>query len=159
METRLWARITCQIHVKFMLSNSTESLTEIHYKSYYSLIWIHSFHKHFKKSIICRGLPRWCSGKESTCQWGFIAPTNAPAGDLGLIPRLRRSPGGGNGTHSNILAWRIPWTKEPGGLQSMGSQKSQTRLVHALHITCRTYVGTVKKTKTITLTSCLGRKK
>ena len=26
-------------------------------------------------------------------------------------------------THSNILAWRIPWTKEPGRLQSMGSQK------------------------------------
>ena len=25
-------------------------------------------------------------------------------------------------THSNILAWEIPWTEEPGGLQSMGSQ-------------------------------------
>ena len=31
-------------------------------------------------------------------------------------------------THSSILAWRIPWTEEPGGLQSTGSQKSQTRL-------------------------------
>ena len=30
-------------------------------------------------------------------------------------------------THSSIRAWRIPWTKEPGGLQSMGLQ-SQTRL-------------------------------
>ena len=30
-------------------------------------------------------------------------------------------------THSSILAWRIPWTEEPGGLQSMGTQ-SQTRL-------------------------------
>ena len=29
-------------------------------------------------------------------------------------------------THPSILAWRIPWTEEPGGLQSMGSQKSQT---------------------------------
>ena len=29
-------------------------------------------------------------------------------------------------THSNILAWDIPWTEKPGGLQSMGSQKSQT---------------------------------
>ena len=26
-------------------------------------------------------------------------------------------------THSSVLAWRIPWTEEPGGLQSMGSQK------------------------------------
>ena len=28
-------------------------------------------------------------------------------------------------THSSILAWRIPWTEEPGGLQSTGLQKSQ----------------------------------
>ena len=35
-------------------------------------------------------------------------------------------------THSTILAWRIPWTEEPGGLQSMGSQESDTtqRLNH-----------------------------
>ena len=32
----------------------------------------------------------------------------------------------GMATHSSILAWRIPWTEEPGGPQSMGSQKSQT---------------------------------
>ena len=31
-------------------------------------------------------------------------------------------------THSGILAWEIPWTEEPGGLPSMGSQKSQTQL-------------------------------
>ena len=29
----------------------------------------------------------------------------------------------GMATHSSILAWRIPWTMEPGGLQSMGSQR------------------------------------
>ena len=29
-------------------------------------------------------------------------------------------------THSSILAWKIPWTEEPGGLQSMGSQRSDT---------------------------------
>ena len=29
-------------------------------------------------------------------------------------------------THSTILAWRIPWTEEPGGLQSIGSQESDT---------------------------------
>ena len=28
--------------------------------------------------------------------------------------------------HSSILAWKIPWTEEPGGLQSMGSQESDT---------------------------------
>ena len=31
-------------------------------------------------------------------------------------------------THSSILAWEIPWTEESGGLQSVGLQKSQTRL-------------------------------
>ena len=55
------------------------------------------------------------SGKESTCN----------VGDLGLIPGLGRSLEEGVATHSSILAWRIPWTEEPGGLQSMGS-RSQT---------------------------------
>ena len=31
-------------------------------------------------------------------------------------------------THSSIFAWEIPWTEEPGGRQSMGSQKSRARL-------------------------------
>ena len=30
-------------------------------------------------------------------------------------------------THSSILAWKIPWTEEPGGLQSMGSQRVRHR--------------------------------
>ena len=34
----------------------------------------------------------------------------------------------GMATHYSILAWRIPWTEEPGRLQSMGVAKSQTRL-------------------------------
>ena len=33
-------------------------------------------------------------------------------------------PGEGNGTHSSILAWKIPWTEEPEGVQSMGSQRA-----------------------------------
>ena len=52
---------------------------------------------------------------------------NPPAntGDVGSIPGLERSPGERNGNHSSILAWEIPWTEEPEGLQSMGSQKTQ----------------------------------
>ena len=42
-------------------------------------------------------------------------PTNAQdLRDAGLIPGLGRSPGEGMATHSNILAWRIPWTEELG---------------------------------------------
>ena len=45
------------------------------------------------------------------------------AGDVGVNPGLGRSPGGGNGNPLSILAWRIPWTEEPGGLQFMGLQR------------------------------------
>ena len=44
-------------------------------------------------------------------------------GDAGLIPGSGTSPGEGMVTHSRILAWTIPGTEEPGGLQSMGSQR------------------------------------
>ena len=33
-------------------------------------------------------------------------------------------------THSSVLAWKIPWTEEAGGLQSMGSQESDTTEQH-----------------------------
>ena len=52
----------------------------------------------------------------------------ANAGDTGLIPGLGRSPGEEMAANSSILAWEILWTEEPGGSQSIGSQKSQTRL-------------------------------
>ena len=42
---------------------------------------------------------------------------------MGLIPRLEDPLQESTATHSSILAWRIPWTEEPGGLQSIGSQK------------------------------------
>ena len=42
--------------------------------------------------------------------------------DVGSIPGLGRSPEGGHGNHSSVLACRIPWT-EPAGLQSVGSQR------------------------------------
>ena len=57
------------------------------------------------------GFPGGSDIKESACN----------AGDLGSIPGLGRFPGEGNGYHSSILAWKIPWT-EAGRLQSMGLQ-------------------------------------
>ena len=52
----------------------------------------------------------------------------ANARDSGKIPVRGRGRGGDPlekkvATHSSILAWEIPWTEEPGGLQSMGSQR------------------------------------
>ena len=67
----------------------------------------------------CRGrsgLPWWLSGKESACNAG-------DTGDTGLILGLGSSPEEGMATHSSILAWRIPWTEKPGGLQPIESQR------------------------------------
>ena len=51
-------------------------------------------------------------------------PANAAgAGDTGSIPGSGRSPEEGLAIHPRILAWRTSWTEEPGGLQSMRSQK------------------------------------
>ena len=47
----------------------------------------------------------------------------ANAGDLRDFPGSGTSPGGGHGNPSSILAWRIPWTEEPGRLWSIGSQR------------------------------------
>ena len=50
-------------------------------------------------------------------------PTSAgDTKDAGSIPQLGRSSGKGMATRPSILAWRIPWTEEPGGLRSIGSQ-------------------------------------
>ena len=51
--------------------------------------------------------------KKSTCN----------AGDVSSIPGSRRFPGQGMATCSSILAWRIPGTEDPGGLQFMELQR------------------------------------
>ena len=58
------------------------------------------------------GFPGGSDGKESACKVGD------PGSILGQEDPLEKTL-----THSSILAWRIPGTEEPGGLQSMGSQK------------------------------------
>ena len=56
-----------------------------------------------------------------------MAPSvkNLPAMQETGVPSLdRENPlQEGMATHSSILAWRVPWTEEPGGLQSIGSQR------------------------------------
>ena len=63
--------------------------------------------------MINEGFPDGSDGKESTCN----------AGDPGSIPGSGRPPEEGNGNHSSILAWKVPWTEEPGG----GNKESGTR--------------------------------
>ena len=65
-----------------------------------------------KRAFQTEGLPQWLSGKELTCN----------AGDVGSVPGLGNAPEKEMATHSSILTWEIPWTEEPGGLQTMESQ-------------------------------------
>ena len=66
--------------------------------------------------LIC--LPRWLSGKESAgqCRTHKRHRFNPRVGKIPLEEEMA--------AHSSILAWEIPWTEEPGRLQSMGSQES-----------------------------------
>ena len=59
------------------------------------------------------GFPGGSDDRESACN----------IGDWGPISGLGRSSGEGNGNHSSITAWRIPWTEEPDRLQYTGSQR------------------------------------
>ena len=61
----------------------------------------------------CLGFPDGSDSKETAYN----------AGDPSSIPGLGRPPGEGNGNPLCILAWIIPWTEEPGMLQSMGLQR------------------------------------
>ena len=59
------------------------------------------------------GFPGWLSGKKSTCDSGA-------AGDASLIPGLGRSPGGGNGTHSSVLAGKAHGQRSLAGCSPWG---------------------------------------
>ena len=65
------------------------------------------------------------------CPLGFpgasvVKNLPAKAGDMGLTPGTGRSPKGGNGNPLQYSCLETPWTEEPGTLQHMGPQKSQT---------------------------------
>ena len=64
-------------------------------------------------------LPRWLSGKESACQCRW----------MWFNSWVRKIPGEGTATHSSILAWRVPWTEEPGRLLSTGLHRVRHDLV------------------------------
>ena len=71
--------------------------------------------------------------------------------DVGSIPESERFPGIGNGTHSSILAWRIPWMEEPGRPQSMGLQRvgydrvTSISLINYMHLLLLTHVLTISE--------------
>ena len=99
----------------------------------YSGSTMHQVTKHKESFQLQVLVPWWFRSKGS-------ASDAEDTGDQGSIPGSGRSPGEGNGNHSSILAWRIPWTEEPDRLQTMGSQRvghdwSDCALAHVLCLT------------------------
>ena len=82
----------------------------------------------------CLGPPRWHSSKASACNAG---DTETLVRSLGREDSLEEE----LATHSSILAWEILWTEEPGGLQSMRSQRVGYDWV-CVHICAHTYTHT-----------------
>ena len=74
--------------------------------------------EHFPKIILNDGLPRWCSGEESTCHLQEVQ--EKWIWSLDWEDALEKE----MATHSSILAWKVPWTEEPSrqfiGLQRVG---------------------------------------
>ena len=57
----------------------------------------------------------------------YMVESSCSCGRPGSIPESGRRPGEGNGIPLQYLAWKIPWTEEPGGLQSTEVTNSRTR--------------------------------
>ena len=78
-------------------------------------------------AVIYMGFPGGSDGEESACR--FRRPKFNSW--VGKIPVEK-----GMATPSSILAWRIPWTEEPGGLQSVGSQDTSEVPAHIIAYIC-----------------------
>ena len=76
-----------------------------------------AMHLIYEHRYLHTGLPWWLSGVKIT-----TAVQETQVQSLDQEDSLEKE----IATHSSILAWEIPWTEKPGGLQSMGLQKSQT---------------------------------
>ena len=71
--------------------------------------------RHLYNIILHLGFPNGSSGKESACQYRRHRDVGSILGSEDPLEKEMA-------IHSRILAWRIPWTEEPNGLQSTGSQ-------------------------------------
>ena len=87
------------------------------------------------------GLPQWLSGKKSS--WTQVMHVWS----LGQEDPLKDSAV----THSSLLAWRIPWTEEPGRLQSTGSQKVEHNWSDRANMHTASQTFPIKSTFTILL--------
>ena len=99
-------------------------------QSPFAVIWELPKIKSVTVSTVSPSISHEVMGPDATKQAVCLVVKNLPSmqetrdRSLGLEHPLEKE----MATHSSTLAWEIPWTEEHGGLQSMGSQKSWTRL-------------------------------
>ena len=86
--------------------NESDMTERLHFTSFH----IYILQLNFLLLNYCLGLPRWHNGKDSACHLQEIQEIQVRS------PGQEDPPEGSMATHSSILAWRIPWTEEPGGL-------------------------------------------
>ena len=109
------------------------------------MLWIKQY------IVLSKGIES-CGGRELGADCGFervvrekgfpggtvVKSQPASAGDAGLIPESGRSPREENGNPLSILAWEIPWTEEPGRLQSRFNSVAQSCLTLCDPLDCST---------------------
>ena len=106
----------CYINVKSYIYRKMYLMKKLWSQFYFSYLLVPCLSTRWKQlqySLYGRQASGGLDGKESACN----------AGDLGSIPGWEGPLEKGMATYSSILAWRILWTEEPGGLQSMGLQR------------------------------------
>ena len=112
---------TCLIHICIHINRHTSKIIgrcySIIYYSYNKYIFInHVYNSNSHIKEVIRTSQVVLVVKNPPVSAGVIR-------DTALIPAWGRSPVGGNGNPLQYLAWRIPWTEEPGGLWSITSQR------------------------------------
>ena len=89
------------------------------YRSAASILYIEYYIEHYIYIHIYTWLPQWLSGKNSAFDAGDAGDT----GDVNLVSGLGRVLGEEHGNPFQYSCPEIPWTEEPGGLQSIGLQR------------------------------------
>ena len=124
---------------RYCSNDHVNSSTKLGFPGEESLVYLSLYSQHIELNKCLLNFEAWDNGKKKKTPhhikntqlsglWTFPCGSDGKEsacneGDLCLICGLGRSPGGGHDNHSSSLAWRIPWTEELGGLQSMGSQR------------------------------------
>ena len=127
MTLKSWAELYSPVKILAMSRFFSHS-GHCHVPSQQSLVWPHAQDELIKRQEISKPpIPSWSLqlgvGDKRFSGGSAGKRIHQQCRRCGFDPREKEM-----ATHSSVLAWRAPWTEEPGGLQSMGSKKRKTRV-------------------------------